>query len=200
MFSSCRDHSTSFRNFRTALSAQNVIQLSWTSFSLSLKNSIVEILVLFSQISSGNAISGSTITYADVTWFQFLCDYLDGGGYAGEKEAVAAVLPALPRMKAAMDAVAAHPQVWFLKTFFAKVWKILAGSFSAVSKRNCARKYAFDSIFQALQDLHPFASLQSQNFRKKSVWKISIFHENSATFANFAKFAEYCQISKNSAW
>ena len=45
----------------------------------------------------------------------------------------------------------------------------LAGSFSAVSKRNFARKYAFDSIFQALQDLHPFAPLQSQNFRKKSV-------------------------------
>ena len=50
--------------------------------------------------------------------------------------------------------------------------KFLAGSFSAVSKRNFvnfARKYAFDSIFQALQDLHPFAPLQSQNFRKKSV-------------------------------
>jgi len=25
----------------------------------------------------------------------------------------------------------------------------------------------FDSIFQALQDLHPFAPLLSQNFRKK---------------------------------
>ena len=46
---------------------------------------------------------------------------------------------------------------------------LLAGSFSAVSKRNFARKYAFDSIFQALQDLHIFAPLQSQNFRKKSV-------------------------------
>ena len=45
----------------------------------------------------------------------------------------------------------------------------LAGPFSAVSKQNFARKYAFDSIFQALQDLHPFAPLQSQNFRKKSV-------------------------------
>jgi|OM-RGC.v1.021759419 hypothetical protein len=53
--------------------------------------------------------------------------------------------------------------------FFAKFCKFLAGSFSAVSKRNFARKYAFDSIFQALQDLHPFAPLQSQNFRKKSV-------------------------------
>ena len=46
---------------------------------------------------------------------------------------------------------------------FAKFCKFLAGSFSAVSKRNFARKYAFDSIFQALQDLHTFAPLQSQN-------------------------------------
>ena len=52
---------------------------------------------------------------------------------------------------------------------FEKFCKFLAGSFSAVSKRNFARKYAFDSIFQALQDLHPFAPLQSQNFSKKSV-------------------------------
>ena len=52
---------------------------------------------------------------------------------------------------------------------FCKFCKFLAGSFSAVSKRNFARKYAFDSIFQALQDLHSFAPLQSQNFRKKSV-------------------------------
>ena len=47
--------------------------------------------------------------------------------------------------------------------------KILAGSFSAVSKRNFARKYAFDSIFQALQDVHTFAPLRSQNFNKKMV-------------------------------
>ena len=55
------------------------------------------------------------------------------------------------------------------RKILAKFCKFLAGSFSAVSKRNFARKYAFDSIFQALQDLHPFAPLQSQNFRKKSV-------------------------------
>ena len=47
---------------------------------------------------------------------------------------------------------------------FAKFCKFIAGSFSAVSKRNFARKYAFDSIFQALQDVHTFAPLQSQNF------------------------------------
>ena len=52
---------------------------------------------------------------------------------------------------------------------FANFCKFLAGSFSAVSKRNFARKYAFDSIFQALQDLHTFAPLRSQNFRKKLV-------------------------------
>ena len=57
----------------------------------------------------------------------------------------------------------------FRKCIFRKFCKFLAGSFSAVSKRNFARKYAFDSIFQALQDLHPFAPLQSQFVRKKSV-------------------------------
>ena len=53
--------------------------------------------------------------------------------------------------------------------------KFLAGSFSAVSKRNFARKYAFDSIFQALQDLHTFAPLQSQNFSKNRFEKSAIF-------------------------
>ena len=53
--------------------------------------------------------------------------------------------------------------------FFAQFCKFLAGSFSAVSKRIFARKYAFDRIFQALQDLHTFAPLQSQFFSKKSV-------------------------------
>jgi len=53
--------------------------------------------------------------------------------------------------------------------FFAKFCNFLAGSFSAVSKRKFARKYAFDSIFQDLQDLHTFAPLRSQNFSKKSV-------------------------------
>ena len=49
------------------------------------------------------------------------------------------------------------------------ICKFLAGSFSAVSKRNFARKYAFDSISQALHDLHTSAPLQSKNFGKKSV-------------------------------
>ena len=54
------------------------------------------------------------------------------------------------------------------KCIFREFCNFLAGSFSAVSKRNFARKYACDSILQALQGLHPFAPLQSQNFRKKS--------------------------------
>ena len=58
---------------------------------------------------------------------------------------------------------------------FCKICKFLAGSFSAVSKRNFARNYAFDSIFQALQDLHTFAPLQSQNFRKNRFEKAAIF-------------------------
>ena len=52
---------------------------------------------------------------------------------------------------------------------FLKICNLLASSFSAVSKRNLARKFAFDSIFQALQDLHTSAPLQSQIFSKKSV-------------------------------
>ena len=70
----------------------------------------------------------------------------------------------------------------FEKCIFQKICKILAGSFSVVSKRNFARKYAFDSIFQALQDLHPFAPLQSQNFRKKIGLKNQQFLWKSGTF------------------
>ena len=47
-------------------------------------------------------------------------------------------------------------------------FQFLAGSFSAVSKRIFARKYAYDSMFQALQDLHTFAPLQSQNCQEKT--------------------------------
>ena len=52
------------------------------------------------------------------------------------------------------------------------ILQIFAGSFSAVSKRNFARKYAFDSIFQALQDMHIFAPLQDSS--KKPNWKSAI--------------------------
>ena len=89
-------------------------------------------------------------------------------------------------------------------TFFANskikmFCKFLAGSFSAVSKRNFAKKYAFDNIFQALQDLHTFAALQSQNFSKKSVCKISNFRENLAKILpmlqNLQNFAEFQNVS-----
>ena len=46
----------------------------------------------------GPFLVGASISYADVAWFQFLLDYLDGAGYKGEKEAVAALLPTLPRL------------------------------------------------------------------------------------------------------
>ena len=50
---------------------------------------------------------------------------------------------------------------------FAKFCNFLAGSVSSVSKPNFARKYAFGSICQALQDLHTFA----QELLKKRVNK-----------------------------
>ena len=60
---------------------------------------------------------------------------------------------------------------------FAKFCKFLAGSFSAVSKRNFARKYAFDSIFQALQDY------------------LAEFFEIWQKFADFATFANFFCIN-----
>ena len=75
----------------------------------------------------------------------------------------------------------------------------LAGTFSAVSKRNFARKYAFDSIFQALQDVHSFAPLRSQNFSKNQFEKSAIFVKIQQLFANVAKSAKCCQISKIAA-
>merc|ERR1711924_259511 len=89
-------------------------------------------------------------------------------------------------------------QVRIFEKCISKICKFLAGSFSAVSKRNFARKYAFDSIFQALQDLHPFAPLQSQNFRKNRFEKSAIFvqfqqkkMQMSQNLQNFVKFQKF---------
>ena len=76
---------------------------------------------------------------------------------------------------------------------FAKFCKFLAGSFSAVPKRHFATKYAFDSIFQALQDLYTFAPLQSQNFRKNRFEKSAICVKIEQHFANVAKSAKFCR-------
>ena len=75
-----------------------------------------------------------------------------------------------------------------------KFCKILAGSFSAVSKRIFARKYAFDSIFQALQDLHTSAPLQSQNFSKNRFEKSVIFVKIQQ---KFCKCRKICKILPN---
>ena len=60
-------------------------------------------------------------------------------------------------------------------------------------------KYAFDSIFQSLQDLHTFAPLQSQNFSKHRFEKSAIFVKFQQIIANVAKFAKFCHISKIAA-
>ena len=59
-------------------------------------------------------------------------------------------------------------------------------TFSCMFAKFTQENMRFHSIFQALQDLHPFSPLQSQNFRKKSVWKISKFCENSANFVQIS--------------
>ena len=86
----------------------------------------------------------------------------------GEAPAAAAAEQLPGRARAVGERVAVR-RLDYEKFCSSKFCKFLAGLFSAVSKRNFARKYAFDSIFQFLQDLHPFAPLQSQIFRKKSV-------------------------------
>ena len=67
----------------------------------------------------------------------------------------------------------------------------MAGSFSAVSKRNFARKYAFDSIIQALQDLHTSAPLQSQHFSKHR------FEKSAISVKIQQNFCKYCNVCKS---
>ena len=50
---------------------------------------------------------------------------------------------------------------------FANFWRARSRLYQNEILQENNTKYAFDSIFQALQDLHPFAPLQSQKFRKK---------------------------------
>lgn len=59
----------------------------------------------------GPFLTGPRLTLADIAWTQFLCDYLDGGGWSGEKAAVEAALAIAPRLKAATAAVLAHPEI-----------------------------------------------------------------------------------------
>ena len=59
----------------------------------------------------------------------------------------------------ARDPAGDLPRLAKLKKVYSVICKFLAGSFSVVSKRNFARKYVFDSIFQDLQDFHTFAPL-----------------------------------------
>ena len=63
---------------------------------------------------------------------------------------------------------------------FANFWRAHSRLYQNEILQENNSKYAFDSMFQALQDLHPFAPLQSQNFRKKSVSKNNYFREISA--------------------
>ena len=63
-----------------------------------------------------------------------------------------------------------------------KVWR--RPRCSVVSKRNFARKYAFDSIFEALQDLHPLHSCDLKIFAKKI--------GNGFFFSIYALMEQYC--------
>ena len=60
-------------------------------------------------------------------------------------------------------------------------------STAVFAKRIFASAYAFDNIFQALQDVHTFAPLQTQHFSKKSVLKSTMFVKCQQFFTIFAK-------------
>ena len=55
---------------------------------------------------------GSSPTLADVAMTQFLFDYLDGGGWPGEKDAVAKAVAGLPRVESATKLVLAAIAPW----------------------------------------------------------------------------------------
>ena len=100
----------------------------------------------------------------------------------------------------------------FIVTFGYFFLQILRGSFSAVSKPNFASKYSFESSWRDLQDLHAFAPLRPQYFRKfssnffaffgKILQKFVIFEFFSLIFAqilmkfcrNFADILENVEI------
>ena len=90
-------------------------------------------------------------------------------------------------------------------TCFAKICKFLAGSFSAVSKRNFVdeilqenmRSTAFLKLYKICILLH---RCKFKNFAKNRFEKSAILWKFSKNFANVAKFAKFCQISKKSAW
>ena len=83
---------------------------------------------------------------------------------------------------------------WQILEKLAKFCEFLAGSFSAVSKRKFSRKYAFDSIFQALQDLHTFAPLQSKRLATHRFTSYVIFVKIQQ---HFFKCCKICKLLPN---
>ena len=89
----------------------------------------------------------------------------------------------------------------FEKCIFEKcIFRFLAGSFSAVSKRNFARKYAFDSIFK-LYKICILLHRCDLRILRKICLRNQQFCENSAIFflqmsQNLQKFAKFqkCQL------
>ena len=79
---------------------------------------------------------------------------------------------------------------------FCEICKFLAGSLSAVSKRNFARKYAFDSIFQILQDVHrcDLKILAKNRFEKSAIF-VKFQQKNCKSCRkickNFVKFQKF---------
>ena len=90
----------------------------------------------------------------------FMPDSYSTGSYSGSGGSGGSSLP--PGMKTTVEgSLAMLAKLAKLASIKCKILQILAGSFSAVSKRKFASKYAFGSIFQSLQDVHTFAPLHT---------------------------------------
>ena len=79
----------------------------------------------------------------------------------------------------------------FSKMHFSKILQIFGGLVLGCIKTKFCKKICVRQHFQALQDLHTFASLQSQNFSKKNHF------EKSTTFVKIQQWIyKYCKFAK----
>ena len=81
-----------------------------------------------------------------------------------------------PRLRDARPA--RHPSHQKISNFL-QILQFFGGLVLGCIKTKFWSNYAFDKFFQALQDLHSFAPLQTQHFSKTLVWKISTFREKT---------------------
>ena len=100
---------------------------------------------------------------------------------------------------AAARAAAASTSFQNRRWDFCKICKFLAGSFSAVSKQNFARKLRLTAFFKLYKICILLYRCNLKILAKNRFEKQEFSWKFSKHFANVAKFAKYCKNSKFSA-